>query len=128
MTETTFERFCRIRGCGGQDAEKILGPNVRAVLNFWNYWDGLDLEQMGKVDSLYRLKELSAEDIWDSMTAASKIIPVFKSNAWYAPYGKPNSFRNASVCAGYATYELIGMHLLIERNAPLIFLPLFENL
>ncbi len=128
MTETTFERFCRIRGYGGLDHEKVLGPNAGAVLNFWNYWDGLDLEQMGKVDSLYRFKDFVAADSWDSMTAATKIIPVLKSIAWYAPYRKPNSCRIACSCAGFATYELIGMHLLIERNAPLIFLPLFENL
>ena len=128
MTTTTFERFCRSRRCGEQDAKKFLGPHAGAVLNFWNYWDGLDLEQIGKVGHLRCLKALGGKDCWDSMAAASEIIPTFKSTAWHAPYANPHNENNAGFCAGFATYELIGMHLLIERNAPFIFLPLFENL
>ena len=98
------------------------------MLDFWTYWDGLDLEQMDKVGHIHCLKTLGWKDCWDSMAAASEIIPAFKSTAWHAPYAKPNNGNNAGSCAGYATYELIGMHLLIERNAPFIFLPFFENL
>ena len=109
--------------------ENFLGPNYETVLNFWRWIDSLSVEQWKVVDDHYRNLDPATRDAaWDAARAAAR------DAAWDAARAA------AGYAAGYAagaaawdaarndTYDLIGMHLLLEQGKKLIFVPMFDGL
>jgi hypothetical protein len=105
--------------------QDFLGPNYETVLNFWWTIDGLTETQWNEVARRYRALDYAAGDAAGSAAgSASRAAAGYAawSAAWYAS-------RAAAVSASRAaTYELMGMHTLLNDGKTLLFVPLFENL
>jgi hypothetical protein len=107
--------------------EKYLGPNYQDVLNFWIYLDTLSNEEKGEMNDLYW--DLADWDLDDNvhyfawvaaMDAAAEVIGVeFSDAACLAAW----DITGWGVF-GWATWELIGHHKLLEQNKILTSLPL----
>lgn len=112
--------------------ELLLGPNWKDVLNFWLFLDTLSEEQYKTIYKRYCELDYSAQDA--ARLAAREAARDAAWAAWdiagYATYHAAwdAAWEAAWDAAGYATYELIGSHILISQNKPLIFLPLFLDL
>jgi hypothetical protein len=112
--------------------EDFLGPNYKAVLNFWMFLDSLSVEQWKEVerrdgDMEVHIVEDASEDAADSVR---KMLPDFligqnKNSRFDLFYG---SNIGAPDTAWDATLELIGMNNLLEEGKSLTFVPLFSNL
>jgi len=99
----------------------FLGPNYETVLNFWKWLDTLTSEQKGVMHSRNRLSvsDRKKVDTIATESAYSVVGRVFAGEACKAAgFG---SF-------GFATYELIGMHLILEKGEKLTFVPMFDGL
>ena len=83
--------------------QDFLGPNYETVINFWLYMDNLTKDQW---------KEVARR--WSAAWSA----------AWYAAGSAAGDA--AWSAARYATYELIGMHTLLNDGKDLLFVPLFD--
>ena len=101
--------------------ENFLGPNYETVLNFWKWIDSLSVEQWKVVADRYRNLDDAA---WDAAWVAAR--DAARDAAWDAAWVA--AWYAAWYAAGSATYELIGMHLLLEQGKKLIFVPMFDNL
>jgi hypothetical protein len=93
--------------------QDFLGPNYETVLNFWWTIDSLTGDQWNEVARRYRALDPAA---WDAARYAASYA------AWDAAGDAAWS------AAGYATYELIGMHTLLNDGKTLLFVPLFNDL
>jgi len=125
--------------------QDFLGPNYETVLNFWKWIDRLSVEQWKVVDDRYRNLDYAA---W--IAAGCAAWTAARTAAWYAAgdaagYAAGSAagvaarsaagyaagvaaWSAAGSAAWYATYELIGMHLLLEQGKKLLFVPLFDGL
>ena len=97
--------------------QDVLGPNYEAVINFWWYMDSLTETQWNEVLRRYRALDYAA---WDAARDAAW--PAAKYAAWDAAWSA------ARYAVGNATYELIGMHTLLNEGKDLLFVPLFTDL
>ena len=101
--------------------EEFLGPNWKAVLNFWIYLDTLTEEQLKVIRKRYwdmsTVKRDVAYDV--AKEAAKKTTSYWLDVYWayYASYGY----------SAHATLELIGSHELLNQQKPFTFLQLFLN-
>ena len=104
--------------------QDFLGPNYETVLNFWWYMDSLTETQWKEVarryDALDPAARVAAWDAaWDAAGYAARVAAgvaawdAAMSAAWYA--------------ARYATYELMGMHTLLNDGKDLLFVPLLTS-
>jgi hypothetical protein len=105
--------------------QDVLGPNYEAVINFWWYMDSLTIDQWKEVARRYRALDPAAQyAAWDAAQYAAW--DAARSAAWPAAY---YAARYAAWdAAGDATYELIGMHTLLNEGKDLLFVPLFNDL
>ena len=105
--------------------QNFLGPNYEAVINFWWYMDSLTETQWNEVLRRYRALDYAAKSAaWDAAwDAAGSAAWCAAGNA--AEYAAEYAARYA---AWYATYELIGMHTLLNGGKDLLFVPLFNDL
>jgi hypothetical protein len=105
--------------------QDFLGPNYETVLNFWWTMDSLTETQWNEVARRYRALDLAA---WSAAGSAAGDAAV--SAAGYAARSAAGSA--AVSAAGYAaldaTYELMGMHTLLNDGKTLLFVPLFGDL
>ena len=93
--------------------QDFLGPNYETVLNFWWTMDSLTETQWNEVARRYHALDYAAR------SAA-------RGAAGYAAsYAAKNAAWSA---AGYATWELMGMHTLLNDGKTLLFVPLFNDL
>jgi hypothetical protein len=121
--------------------QDFLGPNYETVLNFWWFMDGLTADQWKEVARRYRALDYAAGSAagyaardaagsaagyaarnaaWDAAWYAAR--DAARNAAWYAAwYAARDAARNA-------TYELIGMHTLLNAGKTLLFVPLFNDL
>ena len=134
--------------------EEFLGPNYKAVLNFWMILDDLSEDQWETIDD--RLNEYLYYNLIGVMSMTGPtgkifkisnpaLMPVeeFKDNLSQIKIVELELFK--SICevvimmmAGSnsdrvytltrATTELIGMHLLLDQQKPLTFFEMFLNL
>ena len=105
--------------------EEFLGPNYRAVLNFWMILDDLSEEQWRTIESRYWdfcnkpyyewLKATAEADKASEETIGREIAYHAARTAW-------DVYIFAFL---FATRELIGMHKLFEQNKPLTFFEMF---
>ena len=107
--------------------EMFLGPNWETVLNFWKWIDTFSEEQWKQVGLRYNhLKHNTQHLSWlTSLVASDKTISgINRACAYRAVYVEyPNT-----LASPYATFELIGMHLLLEQGNKLAFVPLFDGI
>ena len=121
--------------------QDFLGPNYETVLNFWWTIDSLTETQWNEVARRYRALDPAA---WDAARYAAGYAAM--DAAWYAAgnaareaacYAAGSAARDAASyatgyaawsVAWYATYELMGMHTLLDQGKELLFVPLFHNL
>ena len=105
--------------------QDFLGPNYETVLNFWWTIDSLTETQWNEVARRYRALDPAA---WDAAGYAAGSVAgyaagsVAREAAWSAARDV------AGYAAWYATYELIGMHTLLNDGKTLLFVPLFNDL
>ena len=133
--------------------QDFLGPNYETVLNFWWFMDSLTEPQWEEVARRYDALDPAARDAardaagsatWYAAGYAAEYAARYAardaagSAAWYAARdaaryaawyaaGSAAGYA-ASDAARYATYELIGMHTLLNDGRDLLFVPLFDNL
>jgi len=109
--------------------QDFLGPNYETVLNFWWYVDGLTKPQWEEVARRYDALDPAARNAaWDAAGNPAGIAAGIA--AWYAAWSA--SWYAAGIAARYvarnATWELIGMHTLLNDGKDLLFVPLFDDL
>ena len=125
--------------------ENFLGPNYETVLNFWTFMDSLT-EDNGKevsrryyaLDSAARAAARAAarDAARDAAGSAAWSAAGYAAwdaawdAAWAAAWDAAGSaaWGGAWYAAWYATYELIGMHTLLDQGKTLMFVPLFNGL
>jgi len=109
--------------------QNFLGPNYETVINFWWFMDGLTENQWKEVARRYDALDGAA---WSAARAAARSAArsVAGSAAWSAAwYAAGIAARNAAWNAARdATYELMGMHTLLDDGKDLLFVPLFNDL
>jgi hypothetical protein len=97
-----------------KNPEKYLGPNYKDVLNFWIYLDTLSKQEREEItDRFLALGDnvrIFAENA--SFCATKEVVGWrFREAAWWAARGATGRW-----VFGYATYELIAHHKLLEQN------------
>ncbi len=119
--------------------QDFLGPNYETVLNFWWTMDSLTETQWNEVARRYDALDYAAGSAAGS-AARNAALDAARSAAGYAAgYTARNAAWYAAVsaagyaagsaaraAAGYATYELMGMHTLLNDGRDLLFVPLFN--
>ncbi len=101
---------------------KYLGPNWEDVLNFWIYLDTLSNKEKKEMAQSYRDLDNDVRDVaWNAATDAAEEVVCweFRTEALYAA-----QYVTGSEVFGFATYELIAHHKILEQNKTPIFLPL----
>jgi hypothetical protein len=113
--------------------EDYLGSNWKDVLNFWWYLECLSEDQWEIVRQRYRalgyeVRAAAGAAAWDAARDAAGYAA--RNAAWAAAAdgGFVVSAADVAVATGYATWELIGSHRLLEQGKSLTFLPLFLDL
>ena len=110
--------------------QDFLGPNYETVLNFWWTMDSLTETQWNEVARRYDALDRAARDA--ALSAAwSAAGDAAWDDAWEAAgdaAGSAAAGYAAGSAAGYATWELIGMHTLLNDGKTLLFVPLFNDL
>jgi hypothetical protein len=110
-------------------SQDFLGPNYETVLNFWWTMDSLTETQWKEVARRYDAIDYAA---WYAARDAARDAAwsAARDAAWYAAgYAARYAARDAARSAAwYATYELIGMHTLLNDGRDLMFVPLFSDL
>ena len=113
--------------------EDFLGPNYQTVLNFWTFMDSLTEDNWNEVARRYNALDSAAWDAaWDAAWIAAG-----DAAGYAARYAAGVAARYAAryaagsaawYAAGVATYELMGMHTLLNGGKTLLFVPLFNDL
>jgi hypothetical protein len=113
--------------------QDFLGPNYETVLNFWWTIDSLTETQWNEVARRYRALDLAARSAaWSAARSAARNAAGYTARnaawdaAWYA--SRAAAVSAARYAAGSATYELMGMHTLLNDGKDLLFVPLFGDL
>jgi hypothetical protein len=133
--------------------QNFLGPNYETVINFWWFIDGLTENQWNEVARRYHaLDDAARNAAWAAAGAAARnaAMSAARIAAWNAARDAARdaagaAARNAAMSAARiaawaaardaagdaawnATYELIGMHTLLDDGKDLLFVPLFDKL
>ena len=103
--------------------QDFLGPNYETVLNFWTFMDSLTEDQRNEVNRRYSALDRAARDAagsaaYDAAYDAAEYPGVAGEAAWAAAW-----YANRD-----ATWELMGMHTLLNDGNDLLFVPLFNDL
>ncbi len=135
------QRFSTIirHSAGLTSPQDFLGPNYETVLNFWWTMDSLTETQWNEVARRYDALDYAAGSAagsaarnaaWDAARSAAGYAAGYtaRNAAWYAAVSAAGyAARSAArAAAGYATYELMGMHTLLNDGRDLLFVPLFN--
>jgi hypothetical protein len=109
--------------------QNFLGPNYETVINFWWFIDGLTENQWNEVARRYHALDDAARSAAGSAAGAAAMSAAMSAAGYAAWNAARNAARNAAWnAAGYATYELMGMHTLLDDGKDLLFVPLFNDL
>jgi hypothetical protein len=111
--------------------QDFLVPNYETVLNFWWVVDSLTEDNWNEVARRYHALDHAARNAArdaarDAARGAARGAAV--NAAWDAASyaARDAASYAASYAAGVATYELIGMHTLLNDGKTLLFVPLFN--
>jgi hypothetical protein len=109
-----------------ENPEEFLGENFEAVLNFWLSLEELSEEQIKVVKERYDAFHNDNYSEWDEARELANDASI-EVVAWgYVYYAGCAAYDvTNSEAAGYATRELIAMHLILEQKQPLTFFPMF---
>ena len=103
--------------------EEFLGPNYKAVLNFWMILEELPEEQWVAFWCLYWDFYDNQPSEWDKARYEA-IKASEEAIGW--EFAEDASYAASGVCGhSFATRELIGMHLILDQQKPLTFFPMF---
>jgi hypothetical protein len=106
--------------------QDFLGPNYKTLLDFWWFIESLTVDKLEAVsDRYFEIDFLAKESAYHRASDAANIITEYTSDAASCThnYGK---FRSAM---GFdVTYELIAMHIILDKGESLMFIPLFGDL
>jgi hypothetical protein len=127
--------------------QDFLGPNYETVLNFWTFNDSLTEDNWNEVARRYRALDPAAGAAagyaaWDAalihraehhqavLAAVLAAGDAARAAAGYAArYAAGYAARSAArYAARDATYELMGMHTILNDGKTLLFVPLFNGL
>jgi hypothetical protein len=101
--------------------EEFLGPNWKEVLNFWIFLDTLTFEQLVIAKRRYlSLDGSHRASMFDSAESAA-INTTTEAISHHA-------YMSAPIGECGTTWELIGVHKILEQGRSLTFVPLFLNL
>jgi len=107
-----------------KEPQNFLGSNYRTVLNFWKWLDRFSSVQFNGVACRHSILDYKKRNKYDGI--------MYSGGDFRAPSAAYAAFKyegvNVGFAVGYATYELIHMHTLLERGETLIFVPLFDGL
>jgi hypothetical protein len=111
--------------------QNFLGPNYETVINFWWFIDGLTEDQWNEVARRYDAARGAARGAAsDAARIAARIAARDAAGyaAWRAAWDAARDAAGdaARIAARIATYELIGMHSLLNDGKELAFVPLFD--
>ena len=120
----------------------FLGPNYETVLNFWWVIDGLSEEQWNEVARRYcALDDAARYAARDAARSAARDAARYAAGVAAARDAARDAARYAArsaagyaawdaagYAAGFATYELMGMHTLLNDGKDLLFVHLFNDL
>jgi hypothetical protein len=98
--------------------EPFLGPNWETVLRWWLYYESL-YDQWNELDRRYWAIDRDARDRAYGLALNAAIEVIGNDNKWAVYYVSSNPS---------IVYELISMHLLLERGHSLTFVPLIKDL
>jgi hypothetical protein len=123
------QRFSTIirHSAGLTSPQDFLGPNYETVLNFWWTMDSLTETQWNEVARRYDALDYAAGSAaGDAARSAARDAACYaaRSAAWSAAWSAARYA--AGYAAGSATYELMGMHTLLNDGKTLLFVPLFD--
>jgi hypothetical protein len=105
--------------------QDFLGPNYETVLNFWTFIDSLTEDNWEEVAHRYSAIDHAAG--YAARAAAGYAARVVAGDAaWDA--ARVAAWDAAWDAARGATYELIGMHTLLNDGKDLLFVLLFNDL
>ena len=106
-----------------ENPQDYLGPNTSTVLNFWLYLDKLDKEQWKIVGERYYAA-------WDAARDAARDAAQIAADyaAWGAAFDAARDAARGAArgAAAWATYELMGSHILLEQGKSLLFVTMFD--
>jgi hypothetical protein len=126
--------------------ENFLGPNYQTVLNFWSWIDTFNVQQISKLGKCYYSVEAEDREIaWNNVrgitdstvgrsnrtgtfvsTELTPLLTLYGSS--YLARDIQINYHGAKTCIKIAAYELISMHILLEQDRGLFWVPMFENL
>jgi hypothetical protein len=117
--------------------QDFLGPNYETVLNFWWTMDSLTETQWNEVARRYDALDSAAVSAAGSAAGSAAVSAAVSAAGYAAGYAAYDAAWSAAydaawsaarAAAGYATYELMGMHTLLNDGKTLLFVPLFGDL
>ena len=122
------QRFSTIvrRAAALSAPQDFLGPNYKTLLDFWWFIESLTVDKLEAVsDRYFEIELLTRESAYHRAADAANIITRYSGDAASCThnYGK---FRSA--ISFDVTYELITMHIILDKGESLMFIPLFDNL
>jgi hypothetical protein len=107
------------------EPQEFLGPNYEAVLNFWWYLDIITEEQQDVFVDRYRaINARNRARCIEVAGVAANTITTYADAA--CDSARIDWYGVKKFAAAYATWELIGMHTLLEQGRELVFVPLFD--
>jgi hypothetical protein len=109
-----------------ENPEEFLGENYESVLNFWLILDDLSEEQWRVVNECFDAFFDENHSEWDESTDLANDASIEVVGWEYVYYAGCAAYAvTNSEAAGYATRELIAMHLILEQKQPLTFFSMF---
>lgn len=107
------------------ELQELLGPNYEAVINFWWYLDTITEEQQKVFADRYRaINARNRDRHFEVIGATANNITTYADVACNC--ARRDWYGDKRFAAAYATWELIGMHTLLEQDKELVFVPLFD--
>lgn len=115
----SLEEFVKVFPDFLEDPESYLGPNWSTVLNYWQFLDTLsDLE---RTEIIYK---------YDATENKNRfvIFECFKEATGSYNDCDLSRYTYGTLALSMPAYEIIGMHLLLERGIPIVYLKMFDGL
>ena len=114
--------------------QDFLGPNYKTLLDFWWFIESLTETQWKEVASRYNAIDYAARSaayyaaLYAALSAATRCSLAAGDAARYAAWDAAWDAAGSAArdAAGSATYELMGMHTLLNDGKDLLFVPLFN--
>ena len=105
--------------------EEFLGPNYRAVLNFWLFIQDLTKDQCMTIYFRERGFYFNQHPEWNRAAIEAHDASNETIGSEFAEYADVSAWAVYGNAARWATRELIGMHKILNQNNSLTFFQMF---